>query len=51
MKRCDNCQWHEDFSGVCMNGLSEWKADFTDSDFICDEWEERHEPGTDKSCQ
>lgn len=35
-----------------MNGLSEWKADFTDSDFVCDEWEERNmihgKSGTDK---
>ena len=53
MKKCANCKWHEDFSGACMNGLSEWKADFTENSFVCEEWEEREvyngKSGTDKN--
>lgn len=41
VERCSNCKWHEDFSGACCNGDSEYRADFTDSDFVCDRWERR----------
>ena len=41
VKRCSNCKWHEDFTGACCNGDSDYRADFTDSDFVCDKWEER----------
>ena len=39
---CGYCKWHEDFSGVCFNGESEYRADFTTSDFVCDQWEGRN---------
>lgn len=41
VKACSNCKWHEDFTGACCNGDSEYRADFTGSDFVCDKWEER----------
>lgn len=41
MKTCSTCRWHEDFSGACCNGDSDYRADFTDSGFACDKWEER----------
>lgn len=44
-KRCENCKWHEDFSGVCFNGESEHRADFTAYDFSCDQWEALDEKG------
>ena len=40
-RHCGNCKWHEDFTGACCNGDSEYRADFTGSDFVCDKWEER----------
>ena len=40
-KQCSSCKWHEDYSGACCNGDSEYRADFTNSDFVCDKWEER----------
>lgn len=40
-KQCSNCRWHGDFTGACCNGDSEYRADFTCSDFVCDKWEER----------
>ena len=41
VKACSNCRWHENFSGACCNGDSEYRADFTDNDFVYDKWEER----------
>lgn len=38
-KGCGSCKWHEDFNGVCFNGDSERRADYTDSDESCGEWE------------
>ena len=29
-KNCSTCAWHDSFSWVCFNGLSEHRADFTD---------------------
>lgn len=37
---CSNCKWWEEFNGVCCNGDSDYRADFTASDFCCEEWEE-----------
>ena len=34
VKACSNCKWHEDFSGACCNGDSEYRADFTNNDFV-----------------
>lgn len=38
-KFCATCKWYEDFQGVCFNGGSEHRADFTDPEDGCDEWE------------
>ena len=45
---CENCKWHEHFNGACLNGGSEYVADFTDSDFSCEHWEGKEESGNDK---
>lgn len=37
-KTCSNCKYYEKFNGVCCNGLSEWRADFRDSNSSCKEW-------------
>lgn len=34
------CKWYEPFCGVCCNGDSEHRADFTDAENGCGEWEE-----------
>ena len=39
--KCETCKYHDDFSWVCVNGLSENRADFTDENDWCDKWEER----------
>ena len=36
---CRNCKWHDNFSWVCLNGDSEYAADFTDDGDTCDKWE------------
>lgn len=41
MKNCKNCKWYEPFNGVCCNGSSEHRADFTDPEDSCKEWEEK----------
>ncbi len=46
-KTCSNCKWHDRFSWVCYNGLSECRADFTDPDDVCKEWEKRDETSAD----
>lgn len=38
-QRCLNCKWWEEYTAVCCNGDSEYRADFTDKDFCCGEWE------------
>lgn len=45
-KCCGTCKYHrqddtfkEDW--VCVNADSEYRADFTDYEHVCDEWEER----------
>lgn len=38
-KICGSCEWHDDFSWVCCNGDSEYRAEFTNDSFTCDEWE------------
>ncbi len=40
-KNCGSCGWYAEFQGVCCNGSSEHRADFTDSDDSCEEWEEK----------
>lgn len=42
-KCCATCRWYEDFQGVCCNGDSEHRADFTDPEDGCEEWEEQEE--------
>ena len=38
-KCCTTCDWHDDFSGVCVNGNSPHCADFTMPESCCREWE------------
>jgi hypothetical protein len=40
-KCCATCAWYEDFQGVCCNGDSPHRADFTDPDQRCREWERK----------
>lgn len=40
-KTCSTCRWYEDFNGVCCNGDSEYRADFTEPEDGCECWEER----------
>jgi hypothetical protein len=40
-ENCSTCAWHDSFSWVCFNGLSEHRADFTDPENTCPEWKER----------
>ena len=40
-KNCSTCAWHDNFSWVCFDGLSEHRADFTDPENTCHEWKER----------
>ena len=44
-KTCSTCRWYEDFQGVCFNGDSEYRADFTEPEDGCECWEERNEDG------
>lgn len=39
-KTCCTCRWHDSFSWVCFNGRSEHRADFTDPEDTCPEWEQ-----------
>ena len=40
---CRNCKYHDSFSWVCFNGNSPKRADFTDNDDSCEEWENDRE--------
>ena len=40
-KTCATCDWYEDFQGVCFNGDSLNRADFTEPEDVCEFWEER----------
>ena len=42
-RRCKTCDWYEDYQGVCFNGDSEYRADFTESEDSCECWEGRGE--------
>ena len=37
-RRCENCRWHEGFTGVCCNNDSEYAANYTANDQQCNEW-------------
>ena len=41
-RKCANCKYWDDFTGVCFNGNSDERAGFTDSEFVCKwhEWSE-----------
>lgn len=39
IKCCTTCKWYEDYAGVCCNGASEHRADFTDAEDGCEDWE------------
>lgn len=40
--KCANCKYWDDFTGVCCNGDSDERTDFTDKDFSC-KWHEYQE--------
>ncbi len=40
---CRCCDWYESYQGVCCNGESEHRADFTNSEDGCPQWERRPE--------
>lgn len=42
-KKCSNCDYYSRYEGVCCNGDSEYRADFTEIDFVCDEWTEKQD--------
>lgn len=42
-KECSTCVWHDGYTWVCFNGISEYRADFTDPENTCPAWEERKE--------
>ncbi len=42
-KCCDTCEYYTRFEGVCCNGDSEHRADFTEVDFVCEHWVEKNE--------
>ena len=41
-KTCATCAWYEDYQGVCFNGDSEYRADFTEPEDSCEFWEKRN---------
>lgn len=43
MKCCKTCKYHDNFTWVCFNGDSVYRADFTDNMFVCKEWEDDKE--------
>lgn len=38
-KTCNTCRWYAPFEGVCCNGDSEHRADFTYPEDMCPCWE------------
>lgn len=38
---CVTCDWYEDYQGVCCNGDSLNRADFTEPEDVCEFWEEK----------
>ena len=46
-KCCENCAYHDDWTHVCFNPESKNRADFTDNEDSCTEWESKE----DNSCE
>lgn len=44
-KTCTTCFYWDDFAGVCWNGDSENRADFTDGGDSCEAWREKEGDG------
>ena len=40
-KCCKTCRKHDDFTWVCFNSDSEYRADFTEPECCCEFWEGR----------
>lgn len=34
-RKCKNCSTHDNFTGACFNGESQYRADFTSGEFVC----------------
>lgn len=47
-RKCSNCKYWDDFTGVCFNGNSDERADFTDGEFVC-KWHEWKEDGVNEN--
>lgn len=44
-RTCGTCDWYETYDGVCCNGNSPCRADFTSKDGNCDHWKKKGECG------
>ena len=42
-KCCENCAYHDDWTWVCFNPESEKRANFTDNEDSCAEWDSRED--------
>lgn len=40
---CKTCKWRDDYSWVCFCPDSIHRADFTNDDYVCDEWESEYD--------
>ena len=48
-EECSTCRWYEDYQGVCCNGDSPNRADFTEPEDCCECWEGRDGDEVSKS--
>lgn len=39
IKICETCTYHDEYTGACCNGDSEYRADFTGDTESCEKWE------------
>ena len=40
--QCKTCKYHDDWTWVCFNPESKYRADFTDDSYVCDCWEDKY---------
>lgn len=48
---CPTCRWYAPFEGVCCNGDSEYRADFSDPEKGCGKWENSVSGVEDVQCK
>lgn len=46
-KCCSTCKYHDDFSWVCFNGESDFRADFTHPEHQCSYWKGNEQDNED----